>query len=255
LSAAPLNRRIAAFIVLFVLYQAAEGVGARLLHSASVQAVIMIGSLLAAWPIGRWLGYRGYDAYALDLSRHSLRLVFVGLLLAGLARLAALFWGLASGVYALGAPPSPPQGLALLILMSGAFVSTFVPSIAEDIVTRGFWLKAAAVRWSGPAFVLTASAIYVLNHIFRLAEGPVEWIRLFCFGLAYACAAWRWRSLWAAVGLHWGWNLSNALLDGFTSVNVMDAAGAPWLSVGAHLVLTATMLLWPRPPERATPHS
>lgn len=186
------------------------------------------------------------------ISRNTLRLVCVGLLLAGLARLAALFWGLATGAYALGTPLSPPQALGLALLTLGALISTFAPSLAEDIVTRGFWLKAAAIRWSGPAFVLSTSVIYVLNHVFRLAEGPVEWARLLCFGLAYACAAWRWRSLWAAVGLHWGWNLSNTLLDGFTSVNVVNVEAGTWLSSGAHLILAAVVLLWPRSPAFAT---
>lgn len=108
MTAAPLTRRIAAFAILFGLYQAAEGVGALLLHSDMVQAVIMIAALLTAWPIGRWLGDRGYDAYGLDLSQGSLRLVLGGLVLASMARLAALFWGLANGVYVLGAPPSAP---------------------------------------------------------------------------------------------------------------------------------------------------
>lgn len=248
---APLSRRIAAFVVLFALYQAAEGIGALLLHNASIQAAIMVVSLLAAWPVGRWLGYRGYDAYGLNLSRETVRILSVGLLLAGLARLASVCVGLGMGAFALGAPPTL-RGFDPIVLISGALVSTFVPSLAEDIITRGFWLRAASVRWSGLAFVLATSAIYVLNHVFRLTEGAVEWGRLFCFGLAYACAAWRWRSLWAAVALHWGWNLSNALLETFASVNLIHGGASPWLSGAAHLVLAAIVLLWPRSHEPTT---
>ncbi|WP_421739334.1 CPBP family intramembrane glutamic endopeptidase [Caulobacter sp.] len=245
------GRLIVGFLILFGLYQSAEGVGALLLHSAAVQALLMIAMVLAAWPVGRWLGYRGYDAYGLDLKAASGRLVVAGLLLAGLARLAAAFWGLGEGVYTLGAPPSSSIGLALIGAIAGAAVSTFVPSIAEDILTRGFWLKASGVRWNGPAFILATSAIYVLNHLFRLGEGPLEWMRLFCFGLAYACAAWRWRNLWAAVGLHWGWNLTNALLDTFVTLDAIRPGATPWLSSGAHLAMAALVLLWPTPRAQA----
>ena len=47
------------FALLFVLYQSAEGVGQRLLHSFSVQAALMVACVLAAWPLSRWLGWRG----------------------------------------------------------------------------------------------------------------------------------------------------------------------------------------------------
>lgn len=243
------GRLVVGFLILWTLYQSAEGVGGLLLHSGAAQGLLMIAAVLAAWPVGRWLGYRGYDAFGLDLKATSGRLVIGGLLLMGAVRLAAAFWGVGAGVYALGAPPITPLGLPLAGAVAGAALATFVPSIAEDMLTRGFWLKASRIGWSGPAFVLATSAIYVLNHIFRLGEGPVEWLRLFCFGLAYGCAAWRWRNLWAAVGLHWGWNLTNVLIDAFITLDAVRPGLTPWLSAGAHLATAAIILLWPRPPQ------
>jgi hypothetical protein len=240
------GRRIAAFVILFALYQSAEGVGMLWLHSPALQAVLMIAALLAAWPVGRWLlGHRGYDAYALDLKPGWARLVLVGILLAALARLAAVFWGLANGTFVFGPPPASLTPIFWIGMVAGAALSTFVASITEDILTRGFWLKASGVAWTGSAFVLASSAIYLLNHIYRLGDGPLAWMRIFCFGLAYAAAAWRWKSLWAAVGLHWGWNLTNTLLDGVVTIDAARPDGPPWLSAGAHLVLTAIVLLWP----------
>jgi hypothetical protein len=54
-----LTRRIVVFVALFALYQTAEGIGARLLHSFSVQAGLMLACVLAAWPLGHWLGMGG----------------------------------------------------------------------------------------------------------------------------------------------------------------------------------------------------
>jgi membrane protease YdiL (CAAX protease family) len=241
-------RRIAGFLILFLLYQSAEGVGGLLMHNAAISATLMVAALLAAWPVGRWvLGYRGYDAYGLDRSVSAFGLVTAGLLLMGAVRLAAVFWGLADGTYALG--PAPAAGSAVPGAIAYAMLSTLVASLAEDIITRGFWLKASGLRWTAPTFILGTSLIYLLNHIYRLGDGPLEWLRLFCFGIAYAAACWRWRSLWAALGLHWGWNLANALLDVFISVNASGPTA--WLSAGSHLVVAAIVLLLPKPPARA----
>lgn len=236
-------RTVAGFVILFLLYQSSEAIGARLLHNNVLAASLMAAAFIAAWPVGRGLGYKGFDAYALSLKWPALRLLTGGLLLMGAVRLAAVFWGLNSGVYAIGTP-APAHVLALPLVLLGAALTTFIPSVAEDILTRGFWLEAARIRWAGWSFILATSLIYVLNHVFHLAD-PLEWIRLFCFGLAYATAAWKWRSLWAAVGLHWGWNLSNALLDIFITLN--NTGPAVWLSAGAHLVTAAIIWLWPKP--------
>ena len=120
-------------------------------------------------------------------------------------------------------------------------------SLAEDILTRGFWYRAAGIRWrSGVVFVLASSTIYVLNHIYRLDNGPQEWLLLFCFGLAYAVALWRSGSLWGAVGLHWGWNLGNGVLAAAMPVSATDAHAAGWLSMGAHLLMLLLILALPK---------
>lgn len=43
------------FVLLFVLYQSAEGVGGRLLHSFAVQASLMLACVLVAWLLSRRL--------------------------------------------------------------------------------------------------------------------------------------------------------------------------------------------------------
>jgi len=207
-----------------------------------VQAGLMIACVVAAWPLSRWLGFRGYDAYALDLRASSFAWLGAGLLLAIGSKAAAIGFGLQTGVLQQEAAPSP--WLAALPML---LVSTFVPSIAEDILTRGFWYRASGIRWRrGVAFVAFATIVYVLNHVYRLAEGPMEWMRLACFGIAYAVALWRTGSLWAAVGLHWGWNLANAVFGIAWPTVVVDATSATWISCAAHLsmalvVLVATM--------------
>jgi hypothetical protein len=122
---------------------------------------------------------------------------------------------------------------------------TFVPSLAEDLVTRGYPYRSIPVRWTGPRFVLVSSLFYVANHVYRLGLGPVEWGMLFCFGLPYAAALWRSGTLFAALGLHWGWNLGNALADGVHPYDVLRPGAGRLLSAAARLVLLTLVLVIP----------
>jgi membrane protease YdiL (CAAX protease family) len=148
------------------------------------------------------------------------------------------------GVYVIDqqAPATTPTdlmaGLPMLLLV------TLVPSLAEDILTRGYWYRAAGLRWrSGTVFVPVSAAIFVLNHIYRLGNGPQEWLVLFAFGLPYAAALWRSGSLWAALGLHWGWNLGNGLQALLVPVDLRNAHGGAGLSIAAHLAMLVVVLL------------
>jgi len=236
-----------AFVIMWMLYQAAEGVGARWLHSYPVQAGLMLACVVVAWPLSRWLGYRGYAAYAL-VGGNGLRWWFPGgLLLAVLAKFIAVWIGLRSGAYAVDHETSAAGFIAVLSALPLLLLSTLVASLAEDILTRGFWCRAAGLRWrNGAVFVLVSSAIYVLNHIYRLGNGPLEWLVLFCFGLAYAAALWRSGSLWAALGLHCGWNLGNGLVDIMMPATLQDAQMAAGLSIGMHLLILLIVLCLPK---------
>lgn len=241
---AGVGKRVAAFVLLLALYQSA-GASARLLHNETIANALMLTTLLAAPLLSRWLGWGWLGAHGLALRRGVGAIVLAGLAAAIAAKLIAVLVGAQLGFYALGgaAAVTPAQMLPALAL---AMLITAVPSLAEDILTRGFWLRGAAIAWTGAAFILTTSAIYLFNHIYQLDDGPIEWLRLFSFGLAYAAAAWRWQTLWAAFGLHWGWNLSNALIDAFARVETLAPDASALLSAGAHLVLAAAIVLAPR---------
>lgn len=241
------TRAAIAFVVLFVLYQSAEGIGDRVLHSFAVQATLMTACVVAAWPLSRWLGYRGYGAWALDARARSFGWLAVGLALALSAKAMALWIGVRLGIY-VAAPAVAPQSAALLMAgLPMLLLSTFIPSIAEDIVARGFWYRGGGIAWQrGVAFVALSSLAYVANHIFRLHLGTPEWIMLACLGIAYATALWRTGTLWAAVGLHWGWNLGNHLGDALVPLDTAAPAVSPLLSGAVHLVLAAVVLLLTR---------
>ncbi|HET8898575.1 MAG TPA: CPBP family intramembrane glutamic endopeptidase [Rhodanobacteraceae bacterium] len=236
-------RALIVFAVLFLLYQSAEGVGDLLLHNFTVQATLMVACVLAAWPLSHWLGWKGYGAYVLGWGPvRAWGWLVGGMVLALLGKLGAIVVGLKLDVYASATGSvawAPLSATALPMLLVG----TFVPSVAEDILTRGFWYRAAGIHWQrGLMFVLFSAVMYLLNHIYRLQLGPTEWLLIFCYGLAYAAALWRSGSLWAAVGLHWGWNLANGVLD----VDTLDPERGSLLSTVVHVVILGIVLLLPR---------
>jgi hypothetical protein len=233
------------FAVLFALYQSAEGVGDRLLHSTPIASLLMISALAAAWPVGRWLGWRGFDAYALETRGRWALWLGGGLLLAALVRITVLHIGVSAGVYRWEAAPAVAFA-GLLPLLVWTALSTFIPSVAEDILTRGFPWRVPGVAWRPLSFVAFSSVLFVLNHIYRLGSGWSGLLLILVMGVGCASALARTGSLWAAAALHWGWNLSNALLDAFHPYDIADAARSPLYSAAAWMVLTAVVWALPR---------
>jgi membrane protease YdiL (CAAX protease family) len=233
-------RLLAGFALMFVVYQAAEGLQTVIAPVSPAGPALMLIALLIAWPIGRWLGGRGFDRFGLALGPGWWVILLVGLALAALAKVASLALGLQTGVYAVSG--------AVQVLTVGtvavALITTFVPSLAEDILTRGFLLGAAPVRLDFWSYTLLSALLYTANHIWRLDWGITEQLRLFCLGLAYGAAAWRWRSLWGAVALHWGWNLTSVLADRIVPLDTISVVGGRVIGSGAHLVLLLVVLLF-----------
>jgi membrane protease YdiL (CAAX protease family) len=236
------SRLVLVAVLLFVFYQLPAGVG-----NYSLLALFP----LAAWWGSRTLGFSGMRAWYLDARPGWLRLLALGLVLSIAAKFMALAIGTRAGVYTF-AWAALPAGTALAGTLAFLVFSTFIASTAEDILTRGLVLRAFPKLGGHWGFIVVSAALYVLNHIYRLHKGPVEWLTIFCFGLAYAAALYRTRTLWAAVGLHWGWNLANGLLDTFAQSSIARPGAAPFYSCAAHLVLLACALTLMRPTrERA----
>lgn len=226
---------------LFFFYQLPHGIG---------NDYLLLLFPLVAWWGSHLLGFSGMRAWYLDARPGWFRLLALGLGLAMLAKFAAVAIGTSTGVYSFAWAAPVPAG-ALAGGLAFIVFSTFVASTAEDILTRGLVLRAFPRLGQHWGFILVSATLFVLNHIYRLHKGPVEWFTLFCFGLAYAAALYRARSLWAAVGLHWGWNLANGLLDTFAQSKLLQPALAPFYSSIAHLVLlAAALILMPRVRKR-----
>jgi hypothetical protein len=234
--------RAIVFLILFVAYQLPEGVGLRLLHSVPIMSALMLMFFPVAWAAGCYLGYRRFDAWFMGRSPGWIRLLALAFVLAVVAKVCALMLGAAIGVYRISTPLPTTLDAGAVVGLLAVLATTFFPSVAEDIVTRGYWRRVLATRLTATAFVLLSAAIYVLNHIYRLSSGPVEWLMLFSYGLAYGAALACSGSLWPAIGLHWGWNFAGGFADRLVSVEVLMPGASPLLSGGMHLLMLATIL-------------
>jgi uncharacterized protein len=240
------KRVVIAFVVLLAFYHLAEGLGGHVFHSLTVSGALLVAMLAVAWPLGRWLGFKGYEAYALEWRRSVPLLVSGGLVLSLLLKYVAVCVGMGLGVY-LARPPETASAavMSFVSTLPLALVVTFIPSVAEDLLTRGFLYRATRVAWTPWVFVAVSALAYLFNHVYRLGAGPAEWVMLFCFGLAYATAVVRTGHLWLAVGLHWGWNLANQLIDTVLPYDIALPRWSPLLSAAAHVVMLGMLFAIP----------
>lgn len=232
---------VVAFLCLFAAYQAPEGIGQRLLGRFDVQAGLLIAFFGVAWLVARGLGRSFSRAYGLERRAGVFTLTLVLFAVALLAKRMAAVAGIAAGVYVRDAPSVASQA-ALLPGLAAGLLTTFLPSIAEDLVTRGLWLRGPLARSGALTVIAVTTVVYVGNHVFRLALGPTEWGMLAAFGIAYGAAAVRADSLWAAVGLHWGWNYANVLESALWPASATSPNAGRLVSGLAHLTMAA--LAW-----------
>lgn len=241
-------------LLLLAVYQLPEGIGIRRWGGRlDALAALWLIYYLVALAVGWGLGGRGFGAFALGRERG-----FGGrFLLLLVAALVAKGLSLASGasLSILRVTPLAPATGSLWVPMLGAALTTFIPSVAEDLATRGLPWRRLPTTWGPVGFVVASALLFTLNHVYRLGKGPMEWAFLFVLGLTYSAALAREGTLWAAVALHWGWNLANAFVDLRWDVTALRPNQAPLLSMGFHILLLGFVLVMPRRARSISPEA
>jgi membrane protease YdiL (CAAX protease family) len=190
---------VAGFVVLFFVYHFPEFFG-----QFWITALFKIGFLVVAIIIGRLQGWKGLEGYGISFNNNWYRVLATGLLIGFGAFVLSLVVSIGFQVEQIQSIQSFQfflQNLPLILLM------TFFPSIAEDILTRGYFY--GHLKFLKPAvWVLLSATIYVLNHIWRLNDGLPVLCYLFLLGLVLGICVLAKRSLWLALGIHWGANIA-----------------------------------------------
>jgi uncharacterized protein len=226
---------IAGFILLFAVYHFPE-----FFSAFWIMAVFKIGFLLLAFLLARWQGWKGLGGYGLNIKRgwwlYLLNGLLTGVFFFSLSLLLSVMAGYET-ITSIESVQVVLRQLPLILLM------TAFPSIAEDILTRGYLYGHLQNKVKPFTWIFISSVVYVLNHIWRLADDPSVLVYLFILGLVLAYTVWQTKSLWAAFGIHWGANIAfesgNSL---YTSRSLVSHYGSTWLLALCWLLLLLLLL-------------
>jgi len=233
-------RGLLAILIVWLPYIVSTGLQERLGQGGPLGPALMLLALLMCWPAARLIG--GRDPFALRMDRR-LAILFAVSLGTGMA-IQLVHWAVGAGLGLLTVERAAGDGLTAALLAM-ALLTTFVPSLAEDIITRGMPLFASRPRsLSVAALIALSAAIYTTNHLWRFDWGIAEQVRLFAMGLAFAAVALRTRSLWPAVGLHWGGNLAAALATSLAAISPVEVTGDRLLSALLYLLVALVFVPW-----------
>lgn len=207
-----------------------------------ITATFKIGFLAAAFLIALLQGWRGLGGYGLSFKRKWKKPLLIGILTGSgffvLYFIISVLLGFQE-VVSISTFDSVLKNLPLVLLM------TAIPSIAEDILTRGYLFAHFRKIMTPFYWVLLSSVIYVLNHIWRLNDGVAVWSYLFLLGLVLAYSVLMVRSLWLAFGIHWGANIAFELINSSVEVNsAVNAAADTYVLAGAWGLLLGILLLF-----------
>ena len=189
---------ITGFLLLLIIYHFPE-----FFQSFWITAVFKIGFLVVALFLSRLQGWTFLEGFGLSLTGNWYRLLFAGLLTGIASFTLSIILSVGLNFEKLESSETVSFFLKSLPLIS---VMTFFPSIAEDILTRGYLY--AHLKFLKPAaWVFLSAFIYVLNHIWRLNDGLPVLTYLFLLGLVLGFCIYMYKSLWLAFGIHWGANI------------------------------------------------
>lgn len=194
---------LVSFIVLFVLYHAAEYMIVFRNNAPGFlggQALFFLAALL----LGHWYRQKGLAAWGLPFSAKLWKPLFTGVLLGVLLYAVPFFVGLAFGIEKVVKVPGATEILtASLPFAFGVLFSSF----SEDVLTRGLPYAHLHQKLKVTVLVLLSAAVYLLNHIYRLDDGPAALLYLFLLGVVYIIPVVFTGNLWLTGGMHWAGNV------------------------------------------------
>lgn len=205
------------FVVLFLIYHLPEFL--QIYYQKPLILVLELGMLLfivIAFIFGRqWYpnGFRIYGLRSLLKNRGNLvKGLLIGILIAAIANLIPvwLHWSEIS---------IQVDWLQIFLLPLLFAAGTLLPSLAEDILARGYlriyWPESWNLNWLVPF----SAAVYVLNHIFRL-DKPDVMLYLFILGFLLMWCYVKTGTLWLTLGIHWGSNIAYQI---FTNLIILKS--------------------------------
>jgi len=193
---------IIGFIILFVLYHAAEYM-ILFKNNPGGFLTFQILFFIAAWMIGRWQFGEGLAAWGLSVKKHFAVQLLLGMMMGIILYGLTYFINLAAGVELKVALPQFSAIIgSLLLFIFGNLFSSF----SEDVLTRGYLYRHLNGKVNVLLFILISAAVYLFNHIYRLGDGTDTYLYLFLLGIIYVIPLLLTKRLWFTGGMHWAGN-------------------------------------------------
>ncbi len=227
------------FLLLFAVYHFPE-----FFSAFWIMAVFKIGFLFLAYILARLQGWKGLGGYGLGLVpawwRNLLKGLLIGLTAFAFSFLLSLQWGYEK-INSFPSLQAIVQQLPMILLM------TSIPSVAEDILTRGYLFGHLSKSMNRSTWILLSSGVFVLNHIWRLNDGAAVIAYLFLLGLVLAYAVWNTQSLWLAFGIHWGANIAFESTNSLWQTEpLVPHKGSTWLLAATWGLVLIVFVLFQR---------
>jgi len=191
------------FIWLFLCYHAAEYF---VIFDYKPFLFILIQGFffISAWLIARWQGFSGLSAWGMVFRWRELGYLWIGLISGGLIYTLWFISSLLCKIETVIEFPGWRKGLELFLLLG---FGSLLSSLSEDVLTRGYIYRHVNNRIKPSVLIAVSSVIYLLNHIYRLGDGPWVWTYLLIIGVFLMLAMVRTGNIWLTLGLHWSGNL------------------------------------------------
>ena len=187
--------------------------------------VWLIAALVASIVAMRGVERRSWRALGFAPTRDALRQSTFGLAFGVALIVAAVALMLVSGDLAWSADDG--TWLAALATMAGSLAMLAPAAAAEEALFRGYPIQVLSRAGGVPIGVLTTSAAFAAVHGQNPAVGPLALANIFLAGVLLAVVYMRTNSLWAATGVHLGWNWGmGGLFD-------LPVSGLGWIDVPA----------------------
>lgn len=226
--------RLLFFPILFLIYHLPE-----LLQNhfhkplVLVMELVMLLFMATAFYFGRQFHRNGLKLYGLFSFGQQWTNLIKGLLIGMLIAILANLIPVGLGWNEISVRMDWPQLILQILLIA---IGTLLPSLAEDILTRGylraFWPEKWKLYWLTPV----SAMVYVLNHISRIGK-PDVMLYLFILGLLLMWGYYQTGTLWLTLGIHWGGNIAYQFFANLVSTHSIRETGlGNYILAGCYLL-------------------
>ncbi|MEO6893513.1 MAG: CPBP family intramembrane glutamic endopeptidase [Ginsengibacter sp.] len=191
------------FLLLFFFYHAAEYM---VIKENNALGFLVFQALffVAASLIARWQGVRGLSAWGIIFKKRMVKNLLFGLLAGFFVYGFYFLVSLNLGFEQIESVPETRTFIQSFLLLT---FGTFFSSLSEDVLTRSYIYKHFSKKIPSGVLLILSSALYVINHIYRLGDGFQVLLYLFIIGLFLMIALMVTKNIWLTLGLHWSGNI------------------------------------------------